>query len=91
MKTLNFMKTLFLLVAIVGLSSCGDKYYSDDYLRNSNAKLCGKTWVNDSEKNDVDEWVRHTLKFDDNMAAGRDLCLLSCKWKVSLTARRPII
>lgn len=43
MKTLNFMKTLFLLVAIVGLSSCGDKYYSDDYLRNSNAKLCGKT------------------------------------------------
>ena len=42
MKTLNFMKTLFLLVAIVGLSSCGDKYYSDDYLRNSNAKLCGK-------------------------------------------------
>ena len=27
MKTLNFMKTLFLLVAIVGLSSCGDKYY----------------------------------------------------------------
>ena len=66
MKTLNFMKTLFLLVAIVGLSSCGDKYYSDDYLRNSNAKLCGKTWVNDSEKNDVDEWVRHTLKFDDN-------------------------
>ena len=66
MKTLNFMKTLFLLVAIVGLSSCGDKYYSDDYLRNSNAKLCGKTWVNDLEKNDVDEWVRHTLKFDDN-------------------------
>ncbi len=41
MKTLNFMKTLLLLVAIVGLSSCGDKYYSDDYLRNSNAKLCG--------------------------------------------------
>lgn len=25
-----------------------------------------KAWVNDSEKNDVDEWVRHTLKFDDN-------------------------
>ena len=67
MKTLNFMKTLLLLVAIVGLSSCGDKYYSDDYLRNSNAKLCGKTWVNDSDKNDADEWVRHKFKFDDSV------------------------
>ncbi|THC47674.1 hypothetical protein E7X19_26810, partial [Bacteroides fragilis] len=33
-EDIEFYETLFLLVAIVGLSSCGDKYYSDDYLRN---------------------------------------------------------
>ena len=35
MKTLNVGKILLLLMVVIGLSSCGDDYFSDDYLRNS--------------------------------------------------------
>ena len=42
MKTLNVGKILFLLMIVMGLSSCGDEYYTDDYLRNSDEKLCAK-------------------------------------------------
>ena len=39
MKTLNGGKILFLLMIVMGVSSCGDEYYTDDYLRNSDEKF----------------------------------------------------
>lgn len=62
MKTLNYVKTLLLCVLAITVSSCGDEYYTDDYLRNSDEKLCGKTWVEEytTEEND---FCRHQLKF----------------------------
>ena len=55
MKTLNVGKILFLLMIVMGLSSCGDEYYTDDYLRNSDEKLCAKKWVEEytTENKDV--------------------------------------
>lgn len=35
---------LFSLILILGTSACGDDYYTDDYLRNNDEKLCGKNW-----------------------------------------------
>lgn len=43
MKTLNYAKILLLMVTILGMTSC-DKYYDDEYLRNSDNKLCGYNW-----------------------------------------------
>lgn len=33
MKILKEIKLLLLLAMVLGLSACGDDYYSDDYLR----------------------------------------------------------
>ncbi|MDE5761876.1 MAG: hypothetical protein K2I11_13290, partial [Bacteroides sp.] len=62
MKTLNYVKMLLLCVLTMTISSCGDEYYTDDYLRNSDEKLCGKTWVEEytTEEND---FCKHLLKF----------------------------
>ena len=42
-------------------ASCGDEYYTDDYLRNSDDKLCGKTWV-DEYTTEENELCKHQLK-----------------------------
>jgi len=34
-------------------ASCGDKYYTDDFLRNSDDKLCGYTWTEEVTALDV--------------------------------------
>lgn len=62
MKTLNGIKIWLLCVLAIGLASCGDEYYTDDYLRNSDEKLCGKTWV---EEYNTEEYglCSHQLKF----------------------------
>lgn len=65
MKTLNVGKILFLLMIVVGLSSCGDEYYTDDYLRNSDEKLCSKVWVEEYET-DNNEVCEHYLEFSRN-------------------------
>ena len=46
MRKLNYARFILLLVLTLGLNACGgdDVYYTDDYLRNSDEKLCGKTW-----------------------------------------------
>lgn len=65
MKTLNCVKTLLLLVALIGFSSCGDTYYTDDYIRNSDEKLCSKDWVEEYDTNN-NELCRHSLIFGMN-------------------------
>lgn len=62
MKTLNYVKILLLCVFTLSLASCGDEYYTDDYLRNSDDKLCGKTWVEEFYTEN-DEFCKHQLKF----------------------------
>ena len=62
MKTLNAGKILLLLMVVIGLSSCGDEYYTDDYLRNSDEKLCNRVWVEEYETND-NELCEHYLEF----------------------------
>ncbi|WP_455586315.1 hypothetical protein [Bacteroides sp.] len=53
MKRLNYARFVLLLILTLGLGACGDDvYYTDDYLRNSDEKLCGKTW---SESYDTDD------------------------------------
>lgn len=65
MKTLNAGKILLLLMVVIGLSSCGDEYYTDDYLRNSDEKLCNRVWVEEYETND-NELCEHYLEFSRN-------------------------
>ena len=65
MKTLNVGKILLLLMVVIGLSSCGDEYYTDDYLRNSDEKLCNRVWVEEYETND-NELCEHYLEFSRN-------------------------
>lgn len=65
MKTLNVGKILFLLMIVMGLSSCGDEYYTDDFLRNSDEKLCSKVWVEEYET-DNNEVCEHYLEFSRN-------------------------
>ena len=63
MKRLNYTRFALLLILVLGLGACGDDiYYTDDYLRNSDEKLCGKTWTENS-KMDNDMKCVHQLKF----------------------------
>ncbi len=62
MKTFNYVKILLFCVLTLGLASCGDEYYTDDYLRNSDDKLCGKTWVEEYQTEDG-ELCKHQMKF----------------------------
>ena len=51
MKRLNCTRFALLLILVLGLGACGDDvYYTDDYLRNSDEKLCGKTWTEMSRR-----------------------------------------
>jgi hypothetical protein len=44
MKILNCIRiALFLLVLLPGLNSC-ESYYTDDFLRNNDEKLCNELW-----------------------------------------------
>lgn len=52
-------------MVVIGLSSCGDEYYTDDYLRNSDEKLCNRVWVEEYETND-NELCEHYLEFSRN-------------------------
>lgn len=61
MKTLNYAKILLILTLLAGFTSC-DKYYDDEYLQNSDKKLCGYTWM--VEYDELDELITHSLKFD---------------------------
>lgn len=62
MRTLNYVKILFLLTIAVTFAACGDKYYDDEYLKNSDEKLCRTSWVDDYINED-DELCVHTLEF----------------------------
>lgn len=75
MKTLNVGKILFLLMIVVGLSSCGDEYYTDDYLRNSDEKLCSKIWVEEYET-DNNEVCEHYLEFSRMVVVKKPLSII---------------
>ena len=62
MKTASYVKILLLCILAIGFVSCEDEYYTDDYLRNSDDKLCGKTWV-DEYAIEGNEFCIHQLKF----------------------------
>lgn len=62
MKALNVGKILFLFMTTLLFTSCGDEYYTDDYLRNSDEKLCSKTWVEEYETTNRD-LCKHYLTF----------------------------
>lgn len=62
MKTLNILKVFLLCLCTLGLTACGDEYYTDDYLRNTDEKLCGKTWIEEFETAEG-ELCNHQLKF----------------------------
>ncbi|MDL2299464.1 hypothetical protein LJC21_02010 [Bacteroides sp. OttesenSCG-928-E20] len=62
MRTLNYVRISFLLLAICALTSCGDTYYEDEYLKNSDEKLCSKDWVDEYETDD-DKLRQHILIF----------------------------
>lgn len=63
MKRLNYVQFVLFLIITLGLSACGDDvYYTDDYLRNSDEKLCGKTWSENYATTDALKCV-HQLKF----------------------------
>lgn len=65
MRKLNYARFILLLVLTLGLNACGgdDVYYTDDYLRNSDEKLCGKTWVETYEANEGADLCTHILFF----------------------------
>lgn len=65
-KINNASLILFLLLTL-GLGACGgDEYYTDDYLRNSDDKLCGRDWVETYEVNDGADLCTHILFFNAN-------------------------
>ena len=70
MRTLNYAKICLLAVLAFSLAACGDKYYSDEYLRNSNEKLCSKTWVEEYTTVDND-LCKHQLRFSRDLS-GRE-------------------
>lgn len=47
MKTLNYMKVLLLCILTLSFASCGDDVYYT--MENNDDKLCGKTWVKESQ------------------------------------------
>lgn len=70
MKIVRETKLLLLLIMVLGLSACGDNYYSDDYLRNSDEKLCANTWVEEYTMENGD-LCKHYLDFSMNYS-GRE-------------------
>lgn len=65
MRMMNCTKILLLLMLTLGLSSCNEENTIDDYLRNSDAKLCSKVWIEEYETAD-NELCAHSLQFADN-------------------------
>ena len=65
MKRLNYTRFALLLILVLGLGACGDDiYYTDDYLRNSDEKLCGKTWTENSKMDNDMKCVHQFLEMD---------------------------
>lgn len=62
MKTMKLVKILLLTILTIGMTSCGDDYYTDDYLRNSDEKLCGKTWLEEYTTTEGELCI-HQIKF----------------------------
>lgn len=64
MKRLNYAQFVLLFIMTLGLGACGDDvYYTDDYLRNSDEKLCGKSWVETYITKDGVDLCTHILYF----------------------------
>jgi hypothetical protein len=61
MRVLNGIKVALFLTALVGFNSC-EMHYTDDYFRNSDAKLCNKLWERQYIVND--ELYTHQLTFE---------------------------
>ena len=64
MKRLNCTRlALLLLILVLGLGACGDDiYYTDDYLRNSDEKLCNKIWTEMYETDNDTEYFSSLLR-----------------------------
>lgn len=69
MKILNPIKVLLLLLITLSVASC-EEYYDDDYLQNSNDKLCGYTWL-ENYVTVNDEYCTHSIVFNRN-GSGRE-------------------
>ena len=61
MKRLNCTRlALLLLILVLGLGACGDDiYYTDDFLRNSDEKLCNKIWTEKYETDNIQIFPVH--------------------------------
>ncbi|NDW12691.1 hypothetical protein D0T50_07290 [Bacteroides sp. 214] len=67
MKSLAYLKSLFVLIIVFGLTSC-EEYYD---IKNSDGKLCGYTWLEEYATVGGD-WCTHTLVFD-RSGSGREV------------------
>ena len=64
MRRLNHVNFILLLVLTLGLGACGDDvYYTDDFLRNSDEKLCSARAWSESYITDENMKCVHQLKF----------------------------
>ncbi len=65
MKTFNYVNLMLLFVVTFALTSCGDdNYYTDDFLKNSDEKLCSKAeWVDEYMNEDETMLYQRTLTF----------------------------
>jgi len=63
MKRSGSLRILLLLTVFFGLASCSDKYYDDEFLKNSDEKLCRHTWVEEYIESDTHERITHKLEF----------------------------
>lgn len=71
MKTFNCVKLMLLLIVTFTLASCGDdNYYTDDFLRNTDDKLCSKEWVDEYFSEDGNKRHQHIFTFNKNDRRG---------------------
>lgn len=61
MRNLSGTRLLLLLVMVLGLSACGDNYYTNDF-ENTSDRLCANTWMEQFTMDNSDV-CRHYLIF----------------------------
>jgi hypothetical protein len=68
MKLLRSVKIVLFLTALIGFGSC-ENYYTDDFFRNSNEKLCDRLWERTYFINN-NELCTHQLVFKEELIRG---------------------
>lgn len=64
MRNLSGTRLLLLLVMVLGLSACGDNYYTNDF-ENTSERLCANTWIEQFKIDNTDnsDLCKHYLIF----------------------------